>query len=122
MADEKRRFTRFPFKMKAELRVKKTRYETEEINNLSIGGCLLSIPKDLEPETQCSLRIILKTTGSEPTISVNGTVVRCEQGNVAIKFTGIDPDSLFHLQKIALYNAPNPDNVEQEIKDRPGIV
>jgi len=122
MASEKRRFTRFPFKMKAELRVKNTLYETEEIDNLSIGGCLLSLQADLEPETQCNFSIILKTTGNEPTVSVEGTVVRCEQGKVAIKFTSIAPDSLFHLQKIAHYNAPDPDDVEQEIKDRPGLV
>ena len=68
MTDEKRRFTRFPFKMKAELTVGSKRYKVDKINNLSIGGCLLSISEDMRTGKPCSLRIILKTTGNEPVV------------------------------------------------------
>ena len=122
MVNEKRRFTRFPYGMKAELRVKDSLYKVEEIKNLSIGGCLLDISEKLEPETPCSLNIILKLTGDEPTVRIEGVIVRNERKAVAVKFTRIDPKSLYHLQKIARYNAPDPDRIEQEIKDHPGIV
>ena len=122
MTDKKRRFTRFPFKMEAELTVEGTRYKVDKINNLSIGGCLLSIPAEMRTGTPCSLRIILKTTGNEPVVEVDGTIARCQNGNVAIKFTGIDPDNLIHLQNIARYNSPDPDKIEKEIQDHPGLV
>ena len=122
MVNEKRRFTRFPYKMKVELTVNDTLYKVEEIKNLSIGGCLLAISEELEPETPCSLSIILKLTGNEPTVKIEGVIVRSEQGAVAVNFTRIDQKSLYHLQKIARYNAADPDRIEREIKDHPGIV
>ena len=61
-------------------------------------------------------------TGDGPIVKVKGSIVRCDRGTVAIKFTHIDPDSLFHLQKIAQYNSPDPDRTEQELQEHPGIV
>jgi hypothetical protein len=57
-----------------------------------------------------------------PEVMVNGKIVRSDQGMIGIKFTGIDPDSLFHLHNILRYNAPNPDQIEQEIDKHPGII
>jgi hypothetical protein len=39
----------------------------------------------------------------------------------AIKFIKIDPESLYHLQQIALYNSSNAKIIEEEIKKHPGI-
>ena len=55
-------------------------------------------------------------------VSIRGEIIRCQDGIVAVKFTGIDPDSLFHLQNIIRYNSADPDIIEQEIKERPGII
>ncbi len=122
MASEKRRFNRFPFNMKAELIVQDTVYEVAEIGNLSMGGCLLEIERVLDPGTECTLRIILTMSDEAPVITVKGKIVRSDQGNIAMKFTSIDIDSLHHLQMIARYNAPDPDKMEQEIKKHPGIL
>ncbi|MFC1533756.1 PilZ domain-containing protein [Thermodesulfobacteriota bacterium] len=122
MTGEKRRFIRFPFNIKAEMIVKDITYKVDEIINLSIGGCLLSVQAYPEPGTPCTLRINLGITGNELIITIEGSLVRSNQGDAAIKFTKIDPDSLLHLQKIARYNSPDPDRVEQEIREHPGIV
>ena len=122
MIDEKRKFIRFPFKMKAELSILDKMYEVNEIINLSIGGCLLPVNEVFEPGTPCRLKISLGITEEEPVLRVEGVVARHDQGNVAIKFNKIDPDSLNHLQKIAIYNADDPDRVEQEIRNHPGIL
>ena len=100
MKQEKRRFSRFPFKVKAEVRIENIEYYAAEINNLSIGGCLLSLAGKQKPGTKCSVKILLSGTSSEVSIRVEGTVVRCDRGAFAIKFDRIDPDSLFHLQNI----------------------
>ena len=48
--------------------------------------------------------------------------MRSDQEMTGIKFTGIDPDSLFHLHNILRYNAVDPDRVEQEIDEHPGLI
>jgi hypothetical protein len=121
MIGEKRRFTRFPFKMRAELTLGDKTHELNEIDNLSIGGCLVSLDTDIDIGTSCILRIKLGTTLREPTITMGGTVVRCESEKLAIRFTQIEPDDLIHLQRIALYNSYDSVKVENEIREHPGL-
>ena len=122
MRKDKRRFTRIPFKVETEMKAHGTSYRAEEITNLSIGGCSLPVTSDLRPGTLCRLKISLSGTSSELTVRVEGEVVRTDTDTVAIKFTGIDPDSLFLLQNIIRYNAPEAERIENEIQDHPGLV
>lgn len=121
MTNEKRRFSRVPFRVRAEMTVDNVLYSSGEINNLSVGGCLLPIKVDAGTGTKCNLKILLSGTNSELSVQVEGKIIRCETGTVAIKFTEIQPDSLFHLQNIVRYNYPDPDKVEQEISNHPGL-
>lgn len=121
MPDEKRRFTRVPFEVKGEMTVNDVLYYSEKINNLSVGGCLLLLEADVETGTKCHLKIMLSGANSKLSVQVEGKIIRCEPGAVAIKFTTIEPDSLFHLQNIIRYNYPDTDKVEQEISNYPGL-
>ena len=122
MEDEKRRFIRFPYKMRSELNVKDKIYSVNELNNLSIGSCLLEIEENLDSSTSCALKIMLGNEADQPAINVEGVIVRCKDGETAIKFTSIDPESLRHLQAVARYNSADPERVEKEIKEHPGII
>ena len=93
MPDEKRRFTRVPFKVEAEIRANNAVYRAEDITNLSVGGCLVPIQADLEVGDKCQVKIWLGGTSTELTIGVEGEVVRSTPGAVAIQFTGVDLDS-----------------------------
>lgn len=121
MDDEKRRFTRIPFRVKAEMTINNRLYSAATIDNLSVGGCLLPIEADIETGTVCRLKIFLTGTNSELSVQVAGKVIRCEPGAVAIQFTAIEPDSLFHLHNIVRFNFPDTDQVEKEIKNHPGL-
>ena len=121
MDDEKRRFARIPFRVKAEMTINNHLYSAAIINNLSVGGCLLPIEADVETGTKCRLKVFLSGTNSELAVQVAGKVIRCESGTVAIKFTEIEPDSLFHLHNIVRFNFPDTDQVEKEIKNHPGL-
>ncbi len=121
MDDEKRRFTRVPFRVKAEIRIHNRSYSAAAIDNLSIGGCLLPIEADVEPGTPCQLKVFLSGTNSELSVQVAGQVTRCEPESVAIEFTTIEPDSLFHLHNIVRFNFPDTEQVEEEIKNHPGL-
>lgn len=122
MEGDKRRFTRFTLNMNATLYVEKVSYDVDKISNLSIGGCLLPIDADLSANAPCSLVIRLGMSESEIPIRIEGIIVRSGDGEVAVKFISIDPDSLFHLQMLARFNAPDSDRIEDEIKEHPGIV
>ena len=122
MSDEKRRFTRIPFNVGAEITANHALYRSDGIINLSVGGCLLPIKVDLEPGTGCQIKIMMIGASSELSVRIEGEIIRCDTGEAAIKFTGVDPDSLLHLQNIIRYNSPDFEAVELEIHDHPGLV
>jgi hypothetical protein len=122
MTDESRRFTRVPFKVNAEMIANDIAYHSKEISNLSIGGCLLPVTATLDQGTPCQMKIFLEGAGDEVNVSIEGEIVRADPDAVAIKFTRIDPDSLFHLQNIIKYNSPDADMVEGEINKHPGLL
>lgn len=122
MADEGRRFTRIPFKVFTQLKTKDAVYSTNQISNLSVGGCLLPITSDLIPGTSCSILIRLEGTADETIIRIKGEILRTYTHSVAVKFVLIDMDSLFHLQNIIRYNSEDPEKVEDEISRHPGLL
>ncbi len=121
MPDEKRQSTRVQFRVQAKITVNDIKYTSDQISNLSIGGCLLPIQAEWEPGTPCRLDILMSGTSSELSVQIDGNIHRCDKGAVAVRFTGIDPDSLFHLQNIVLYNSSDSMSVEQEIQRHPGL-
>ncbi len=122
MSDENRRFTRVPFKVNAEITANDVTYNSNEISNLSVGGCLIPVSAELDPGTPCRIKIFLEGTSDELSVRIKGEIVRADSGFTAIKFTRIDPESLFHLQNIIRYNSPDADMVEGEINKHPGLL
>jgi hypothetical protein len=119
MAEEKRRFSRVIFNVRAQLTVGEGVYSVECIRNLSIGGCQLQLKDRLLPGTACKFTIFLPRMG--PGIEVFGEIVRAGKGEAGIKFIRIDPENLSHLQNIIRYNAEDPDLIEEEIRSHPGL-
>lgn len=122
MADEKRRFSRVVFAIGAQLTVGERVIEVAEIVNLSVGGCQLDIGGGVAVGTPCTLLIVLNPADSRSNVEVAGEIVRVGDGSVGVKFTSIEPDDLGHLQNIIRYNSQDPDRVEQEIDNHPGLV
>lgn len=121
MSSEKRKFTRFNFKMRSELFINEDVYQADEIINLSIGGCLLPVDVKAQPSDECLFKIMLGADENEPVILINGEIVRSESGITAVRFIKIDTESLEHLQRIARYNSSDPEKVEEEIREHPGL-
>ena len=118
---EKRRFSRVPFRVKAEIAVDNRTYTAPEIEDLSIGGCRLPVEADVSEGDPCRVEIFLSGANSELSVKVTGTILRREPGSVAVKFNEIKPDSLFHLQNIIRFNHPDAEKVEEEINKHPGV-
>jgi hypothetical protein len=121
MSKEKRRFTRVPFQVEAELVVGDTTYPVDDIKNLSVGGCLVSMEANLSVGTVCKIAIKLGEPESGLSVEVDGKIVRTPPKAVAIQFTGVSIDNLHHLQNIVRYNSSDPDAIEKELHDNLGI-
>ncbi len=119
---EKRRFSRISFGMAAYLTVNEQRYLFSEIGNLSVGGCLLFMEDmHFEKGTPCQFRLPLDPENPDLIIEIFGEIVRCDGESVSVLFTRIDPQSLFLLHNVIRYNAPDPDVIENEINEHPGL-
>ncbi len=124
MEQDKRRFTRIflPFPVILNLEQGESQ-PVKQVKNLSVGGCLLNVTQSAEEGRNCLVTIYLSDEGDDgPFIQAQGRVVRQVDDDIAITFTAIDPESLFHLQHLLLYNAPDPDQIDSEIKSHPGIL
>lgn len=121
MTEEKRRFSRIVFTMNAELAVRGRLFKVAEIANLSVGGCQIDIGEDFPAGMECNLVIVLNPADRTMNVEVDGEVIRSSKGVVAVKFSSIAPEALVHLQNIIRYNSPDPDRIEQEIDEHPGL-
>lgn len=118
-----RRFSRIALSFPARLIVDNAEvYDIRELANLSIGGCL--VPLDAEISKGATCKIIIRLAGGlgNTPVNITGKAVRLDQDYVAIQFTAIAPDDLHHLQNLIRYNAPDPDQIEDEINSHPGIL
>jgi hypothetical protein len=122
MPKEKRKFSRVIFRVAAEMTVGDATFTVDEIENLSVGGCLFPASRSFPIGTPCRVVISLDEAIDSPKVMVTGEIVRSDPERIGIKFVAIDPDSLFHLHNILRYNALDPDQIEQEIDDHPGLL
>ena len=122
MPTEKRRFSRIRPGIEVHATAGVHHYQTTRVTDLGIGGCLLGINMGLKPGDICSLGIILADPDAAPEIKVTAEAIRCQAESTALKFIGIDPDSLFHLQNLIRYNSEEPETIEEEIREHPGLI
>ncbi|MFP4087894.1 MAG: PilZ domain-containing protein, partial [Desulfobacteraceae bacterium] len=75
MDDEKRRFTRVPFRGKVEMAVDNRTYTAPEIEDLSVGGCRLPLEADVNKGDPCRIEIFLSGANSELSVKVKGSIL-----------------------------------------------
>lgn len=121
MEQQNRKFSRVPFRVEATLRTNDGLYSSTPISNLAVGGCLLDMKGDFSVGTPCELTIELAAAEYPIRVVVSGEIVRSDDKGLAVKFSGTDPDSLHHLKNIIRYNNPDPEAVEQEFLNHPGL-
>ena len=94
--EEQREFERFDLELPAKVEVETSGRANEifslKTSNVSAGGAFFHTERPLSEGTKVKLNLILaieklkKLTGSQCHIKVNGTVVRSEQRDMAIRF------------------------------------
>lgn len=124
MQSEKRKFSRIPLQFQLQVILEDgSVHLVDNFEDVSIGGCLISLQPEYAEHETCMIRILLgDTPEGGPSIEAHGEIVRHNDEQLAIKFTKIDPDSLFHLQNLIRYNSPDPDKIDSEIQLHKGIL
>lgn len=118
---EPRIFTRLPIGRQAIVLVEGQEPFGAEIVNLSMSGVLLKADHAPAEESACTVAIPL-SDGGELRIDTQGVIIRHRPGGFAVQFTKLEGlDSYNHLKNLLMYNAPTPENLEDELRGHSGI-
>lgn len=114
-AEEKRAFSRVPFKTDAVVRFQ-NEVIAGEVENLSLAGAFIKTSAVVPLGEVVDIRIFLAGTSSELSLNVKGDVVRHDSQGMAVRFTEMDLDSFVHLRNIVAYNSTDIVLVEKEFE------
>ncbi len=119
--NEKRGFTRIPFKTEAEVFVNQRVIRSAGGIDVSMKGLRLATDALVEPGTLC--RAVIRLRGETPPVIIEtaGTIVRSTPGSLAVEFIELDFDSYQHLRNLILLNAEDPEKAEREFIAHWGI-
>ncbi|WP_028585859.1 PilZ domain-containing protein [Desulfogranum mediterraneum] len=124
MPSEKRKFSRIHLNFSLTLTLADgSAYLIDTLDDIAIGGCLIPAQAEYARQGPCHITIPLgDSPEAQPRIEVEGEIIRVTPEQVAICFNQIEPESLVHLQNLIRYNAPDPDKIEEEINQHPGLL
>jgi hypothetical protein len=110
---EKRNFTRVLFQCRAELQHEGGTVSCD-VDNLSLRGMLVKCSEPFPLGTSLGIRIQLTGSTADVSIRLTGSVVRHQEGGVALEFSGMDLDSFMLLKNVVIYNSGNEDKILEE--------
>ncbi len=84
---------------------------------------MVTVPSAREPEGRSTRTLYLCDAEEKGSyIKTEGERLRqLDDGTTVMQCTTIDPDSLYHLRHLLLYNTPDPDHRVSGVQTRPGI-
>jgi hypothetical protein len=88
-----------------------------ELVNLSLKGCLVAGAESTPALVGEGVSVVIHLDPDSPELDVRvrGRVVRQDADGMAVDFTEVELESFRHLFRLVQYNAPDPDNIEQEL-------
>lgn len=110
---EKRRFSRVPFRMQAEIDTGEEKF-TGKVKDISLKGAFILSQPTAPPEKQVSISIHLTGTSAKLVITINGKVIRNDAEGFAVYFDAVDLDSFILLKNIVDYNSADPEKILAE--------
>ncbi|HUV50405.1 MAG TPA: PilZ domain-containing protein [Anaerolineae bacterium] len=116
MKDDKRKRTRVHFKTQVVLKTDISKIKTDaKSSDISMKGMFISTDEKIPAGTPCDIEIVLSGTTSKLALNIEGVIARQDKEGIGITFNSMDVDSYFHLKNIVMYNASDPDAVEEEM-------
>ena len=116
--DEKREFTRVPFKTEVRLSAAGKTIISNKLRDISLGGAFISSDETFPIGAVCLLEIKLTGPASLLKIGVEARVVRSEDQGIGVRFSRMDVDSLIHLRHIVRIQSGDPNEVDLEYSQK----
>lgn len=118
---DQRDFTRVHADLAVEVTVGDQHVANCHLEDLSMSGASLSVKGRLPDGVSCEVAITL--LGAEPPVRIiaKGAISRSQENRIAVEFSEMDDESFVHLQKLVLFNAEDPAQVENELDTSVGI-
>jgi len=111
--DDKRKFSRVPFVVKAQIDWQ-GKALTGEVSNLSLRGMFVHVPEAIAVGEKLASTLQLTGDSSDLKVTIVAKVVRADAKGIGIEFEQMDLDSFIHLRNIVAYNSGNADLIDQE--------
>jgi hypothetical protein len=112
--ERKRRHSRVPFHTVVSLTFPDGEtFDHCETRDLGLRGVFVEGVKGREVGETCRVELCLTGTSSRMCLTMEGTIIRCQEKGIAIRFTATDPDSFFHLQNIIYYKSEDADELQE---------
>ncbi len=103
-----RRFTRVNFRQPIRLDFGKRRYKDNIVRDISLSGVYIAGHFEEKEGDTCIIELSQSGVDMPVDLQATGSVVRVDEGGIAIEFISMDHDSLLSLQTILLYEAEDP--------------
>jgi hypothetical protein len=115
----KRDKTRVLFQTRVVVKTETLQFESSgNSQDISFKGISVKTDEKIPVGTPCDLEIELTGTIDRLCINAKGTVVRHTPDGIGISFETVDADSYTHLKKLLIYNADDPNALEEELSPR----
>ena len=93
-----------------------------EVVDISMSGIFVHTDQKLAVGTSCQVKILLGHFRHEMPIGAAGSVVRCHDGGIAIKFDEVKIDTAQELQNLIAFNADDPERTIVEFSQQGGWI
>lgn len=113
--EDRRRFTRIPFKCDAIISNGSEEWPTQLLD-ISLNGALIEQPQQWQAEIGETYQLIIKLSGSDISIVMNvAQIMYLRDNHVGFKCEKIGIDSVTHLRQLIEFNLGDPDLIHREL-------
>jgi hypothetical protein len=89
--------------------------------DVSLNGIYLYGERSLPAGTPCRVTLFIGGRESDVRVEASGHVARVDAEGLAVSFDEVSLDGYQHLKQLVLLNAPDPDQVAEEIEQHVGL-
>lgn len=121
MDEEQRKRTRVNFHALVDLDSGEKRLKGLESRDLSLKGLFVITEERMGKGVPVDVTLDLSGSSSKVSLKMKGKIARIDEEGMAVDFTEVDLDSFYHLRNIILYNSGEPNDVDDELVNKPAF-
>jgi hypothetical protein len=112
---ERRRFSRIPFNVAADLQITEDESITVEVIDLSLHGLLIAKPTTWFAPMGTEFNLCLTLESSDTQLGMTATVAHVDEDSVGFECQNIDLESISHLRRLIELNLGSSEILNREL-------